>query len=79
MTKNKALFRPYRKGDGGTILMPLKENVAEPHEDWVEKKCPMCGAACYETNLHRLLMRMERGVKAACTKCALRVGKTRGG
>ena len=74
----KKFFRPYREGDGGTILMPLVENVAEPHEDWVKKKCPMCGAECYETRLHRLLMRMEPGVKAACTKCALRVGKAKG-
>lgn len=76
--RNRKPIRPYRKRDGGTILMPLVENVAEPHEDWVKKKCPMCGAECYETRLHRLLMRMEPGVKAACTKCALRLGKDRG-
>lgn len=71
----KKIFRPYRKGDGGTILMPRAENVAVPQEGWEKRQCPVCGTMCYISRVHRRLMKKDCGLRVVCVGCATRKGK----
>ena len=54
---------------GGYACMPLAENIPNPREDWILRKCPSCGSDCYEMPMVKLAI--EQGAKALCTKCAL--------
>ena len=41
-------------------------------KDWKEVTCPICGVACWESDLARQVM--TTGITAACTMCALKLG-----
>ena len=59
--------------DNDIIMLPAYANVPEPsHADWRLVKCPVCGADCWESDLHREVKQMFPGMRSACTPCALR-------
>lgn len=65
---------PRKPGEsGGIACLPLVRNVPEPkNKDWKMVVCPICGAACWESDLARQVR--DRGTMAACTFCALKAG-----
>lgn len=68
---------PHKKGDPGILTLPLVANVPEGHADWRRRKCPICGAECWESSLAKRLLEEEPDLHAACTMCALK--SARGG
>lgn len=68
---------PHEAGDGGILAMPLRENIPEPgRDDWKLTACPVCGAECWETEIARQALAAEPELRAACTACALRGGRS---
>jgi hypothetical protein len=68
---------PHEAGDGGILAMPLRENIPEPgRDDWKLTTCPVCGAECWETEIARQALAAEPELRAACTACALRGGRS---
>ena len=68
---------PHEVGDGGILAMPLRENIPEPgRDDWKLTTCPVCGAECWETEIARQALAAEPELRAACTACALRGGRS---
>lgn len=63
---------PRKPGEhGGIACLPMARNVPEPKaKDWKMVVCPICGAACWESDLAR--QAMKQGTAAACTMCALK-------
>lgn len=65
---------PRKETDrGGYICMPLAANCPTGHKDWKMRKCPECGAICWEMPGAKKLER-EQGAKLLCTMCALKMG-----
>lgn len=67
-----------RPGGQRVALMPLHRNVPHPGAaDWQLVTCPECGASCWETpQLHKERLQ-DPTLKAACSVCALRLGRRR--
>lgn len=64
---------PHEVGDGGLLLMPTRANIPDPQrDDWKPTTCPICGAECWETEIHRQALAAEPGLRAVCTDCGLR-------
>lgn len=64
---------PHKPGDGGIMCMPLQRNIPTSNNSrWTPASCPICGAACWETDLHRSVRAQEKDIVAYCTECALR-------
>ena len=64
---------PHEVGDGGLLLMPTRANIPDPQrDDWKPATCPICGAECWETEIHRQALAAEPGLRAVCTDCGLR-------
>lgn len=69
---------PHKVGDGGILAMPLKDNTPEPKDpSWKLTTCPICGAECWESGLARQAMEAEPDLRAVCTVCALKAGRTK--
>lgn len=67
------ILTPHQPGDGGTLTMPLHDNVPEPPtDDWQLTTCPVCGAECWQTDTARRILALEPDVRTACTACALK-------
>lgn len=59
--------------DDGLLLMPTRANIPDPQrDDWKPTTCPICGAECWETEIHRQALAAEPGLRAVCTDCGLR-------
>lgn len=68
---------PHEAGDGGILAMPLRDNIPDPgRDDWKLTTCPVCGAECWETEIARQALAAEPELRAACTACALRGGRS---
>lgn len=68
---------PHEAGDGGILAMPLRDNIPDPGRyDWKLTTCPVCGAECWETEIARQALAAEPELRAACTACALRGGRS---
>lgn len=68
---------PHQISDGGILALPMKANVPDPgHEDWKLVTCPICGSECWESDLARQALAAEPDLRAACTACALKGGKS---
>lgn len=68
---------PHEAGDGGILAMPLRDNIPDPgRDDWKLTTCPVCGAECWETEIARQALAVEPELRAACTACALRGGRS---
>lgn len=65
----QAVISPWI-GQPGILAMPLLSNVAIGHSGWEIVKCPICGEECWKRPEQEQLE--AKGVKAACTMCALR-------
>jgi len=66
---------PWKPGDSGFLCMPMQKNVPTPmQKDWKLVECPKCEKGCWESDLHRELVKENPELKAACTECALRAG-----
>ena len=64
---------PHEVGDGGLLLMPTRAHIPDPQrDDWKPATCPICGAECWETEIHRQALAAEPGLRAICTDCGLR-------
>ena len=64
---------PHEVGDGGLLLMPTRAHIPDPQrDDWKPATCPICGAECWETEIHRQALAAEPGLRAVCTDCGLR-------
>lgn len=64
---------PHEVGDGGLLLMPTRAHIPDPQrDDWKPATCPICGAECWETEIHRQVLAAEPGLRAVCTDCGLR-------
>lgn len=64
---------PHEVGDGGLLLMPTRAHIPDPQRgDWKPATCPICGAECWETEIHRQALAAEPGLRAVCTDCGLR-------
>lgn len=64
---------PHEVGDGGLLLMPTRANIPDPQrDDWKPTTCPICGAECWETEIHRQALAAEPGLRVVCTDCGLR-------
>ena len=64
---------PHEVGDGGLLLMPTRAHIPDPQRgDWKPATCPICGAECGETEIHRQVLAAEPGLRAVCTDCGLR-------
>ena len=64
---------PREVGDGGLLLMPTRAHIPDPQrDDWKPATCPICGAECWETEIHRQALAAEPGLRAVCTDCGLR-------
>ena len=67
------VLAPHEVGDGGLLLMPTRANIPDPQrDDWKPTTCPICGAECWETEIHRQALAAEPGLRAVCTDCGLR-------
>lgn len=73
----KVKITPRKQGEkGGFVCLPLVRNVPEPKaKDWKMVVCPICGAACWESELARQVR--DRVTMATCTLCALKMGLNR--
>lgn len=58
--------------DSGIICMPLRTNIPHPKNGWKLTTCPICGNACWQTDLARQVMAANPGSRTACTVCALK-------
>ena len=68
---------PHEAGDGGILAMPLRDNIPDPgRDDWKLTTCPVCGAECWETEIARQALAAEPELRAACTACAIRGGRS---
>lgn len=64
---------PHEVGDGGLLLMPTRAHIPDPQrDDWKPATCPICGAECWETEIHRQALAAKPGLRAVCTDCGLR-------
>lgn len=64
---------PHEVGDGDLLLMPTRAHIPDPQRgDWKPATCPICGAECWETEIHRQALAAEPGLRAVCTDCGLR-------
>lgn len=73
-------IEPHKKGDGGLLCMPLVRNLPDAdktHKDWEKKNCPVCGAACWESDAHKKILEQESDINAVCTMCAVKAGVRR--
>ena len=65
---------PHEVGDGGLLLMPTRAHIPDPQrDDWKPATCPICGAECWETEIHRQALAAEPGLglsvlTAACVE-----------
>ena len=54
---------PHEVGDGGLLLMPTRAHIPDPQrDDWKPATCPICGAECWETEIHRQALAAEPGL-----------------
>lgn len=65
------------KNSSGIACLPLDENLngdtQAKHPNWTLIHCPVCGRKCWkQPEIDRL--QREKGVRAACTQCALEAG-----
>lgn len=67
-----------RPGGHRVALMPLHKNVPHPGAaDWQVVTCPECEEPCWETPQLRKERLQDPALKAACSVCALRLGRKR--
>lgn len=75
------IITPHEIGDGGILAMPLRDNAPEPSaDDWQLTACPVCGEACWQSEIARQTLAAEPELRTACTACALKgLGAKQGG
>ena len=62
---------PHEVGDGGLLLMPTRAHIPDPQrDDWKPATCPICGAECWETEIHRQALAAEPGLRASVPTAA---------
>lgn len=57
------------------FLMPLARNLPEGKEGWLKKECPLCGCACWESNIVRE-QGLRKSMSGVCTECGIRASLT---
>jgi len=51
------------------MCMPLKRNIPDGRKDWRLTTCPVCGEECWSSDAHELALKLDSGLKVACTMC----------